>query len=387
MSDLCPLTDDLITEILIRLPVRSQLRSAAVCKLWYEIIKSSYFTNSHFRHESNENRLLVYRCHFMPTKKPANHDDNTFAIFQDDSLNSYDTPGQCHVPHVVWSLTGPCKGVFCVRSVNSQVALWNIATRRIRPLPDTNPRFFQRIEVGFGADPVTDEFKVVLIHCHDPYDLPMFAVYTSRADSWRCFRDETALGRDDGIRQARHGSTFLKGSYYWYKSNLYTGKRAVLAMDMHSEDFEEIEVPESVRMGVIDLHLWNDEYLGLSSCSNGDEEDSFVEIWVMKEKGVWTKMSSLSLDSRLQNVLGFWKGSGFFASLGWELVLCDMDSHAAIRNLEIPKKGGGYDLLWPFSYKESLFSVSEGYDGFEDYDIQSAESHSFFVKKPRYLYE
>lgn len=101
----------------------------------------------------------------------------------------------------------------------------------------------------------------------------------------------------------------------------------------------------------------------------------------MKEKGVWTKVAGL--DMKLQNIVGFWKGSGFFALIDWELVLCDMNS-GTTRNLEFQTKGGGYGLFWPFLYKESLFSVNEGY-GFDDYDIQSEESHDFFVKKPMYF--
>ncbi|KAK4427180.1 putative F-box protein [Sesamum alatum] len=216
------LPEDIIIDILLVLPVKSLLRCESVCKQWYAIIGSSMFINKHFHHESNHTRLLIFRRHNHSLGKPSDPEDNTFALFLDEALQIREQPKKSHIPYAIRSLHGPCKDVFCIRNSNHQLALWNTATRRF-----------------------------------DYARVPQFSIYTSKTDSWRCFENKTILDVHDFVADPEHGTTFLNGFYYWRK-RIDLRESFLLALDMHNEVFQEIQLPCSLRRGTINLHLCNE---------------------------------------------------------------------------------------------------------------------------------
>ncbi|KAK4487388.1 hypothetical protein RD792_005988 [Penstemon davidsonii] len=85
------LPEDLIIEILLRLPVKSLLRFRTVCKQWHVIIKSSSFIRRHAHHESNLTRLLVYYHVYVWTDEPF-IEFYDFTLFRDETLEIYEKP-------------------------------------------------------------------------------------------------------------------------------------------------------------------------------------------------------------------------------------------------------------------------------------------------------
>ncbi|KAG5612107.1 hypothetical protein H5410_023388 [Solanum commersonii] len=51
--------EDLVVNILLRLPVESLLCFKCVCKHWFPLIKSPSFIREQFHHNNNRARLLV----------------------------------------------------------------------------------------------------------------------------------------------------------------------------------------------------------------------------------------------------------------------------------------------------------------------------------------
>lgn len=51
--------DDIIREILLRLPVQSLLRFKTVSKLWFDVITSSNFIDSHYQHPSKPKLFVM----------------------------------------------------------------------------------------------------------------------------------------------------------------------------------------------------------------------------------------------------------------------------------------------------------------------------------------
>ncbi|KAH0679883.1 hypothetical protein KY284_020968 [Solanum tuberosum] len=62
MDGHCPLPQDIMVDILSRLPVESLLSFKCVCKHWFSLIKSASFKEKHFHQKNNCARLLV--CNF-----------------------------------------------------------------------------------------------------------------------------------------------------------------------------------------------------------------------------------------------------------------------------------------------------------------------------------
>ncbi|KAM3288200.1 hypothetical protein P3S67_021630 [Capsicum chacoense] len=60
----CPFQDDIIMEILYRLPVRDLVQFKCVSKLWNALISDPYFVNKHLDHAKNDphsQKLLIYQ--------------------------------------------------------------------------------------------------------------------------------------------------------------------------------------------------------------------------------------------------------------------------------------------------------------------------------------
>ncbi|KAK3025733.1 hypothetical protein RJ639_042502 [Escallonia herrerae] len=257
--------DDVVIEILLRLPVKSLLRCKSVCKSWFGLIKSSNFISKHHHHENNHTRILVHhRIH-----DDAGKERYLFSLFTDEPHSRQDL-NYLHMPgplfrHVIGSYDGLvllCDGT---EFDHPQMALWNPATREFKPLPipkSNLPPHFKACECsfGFGWDPLGNDYKVVLISdCSDrrngyPIDWVFsVAVYALGSESWRHLDPFLLPGR------VIHNSmcvTCVNGAYYWLTADdswTYT----ILLFDMGSEVVREIPGPDNLKEEAGQLVLYN----------------------------------------------------------------------------------------------------------------------------------
>lgn len=118
----CP--QDVLTEILLRLPVKSLLQFKCVCKYWYAVIGSPGFVRKHFNHENNRTRLLYYT---------SDNDREGVSFLPDETLLGISSPNdvidyiQC--PQIEAHLIGPIDGLFFVHKCGMTVpSLWLCGT-------------------------------------------------------------------------------------------------------------------------------------------------------------------------------------------------------------------------------------------------------------------
>lgn len=72
------LPEDVLIEILSRLPVKSLIRFRRVCKIWYDLLKSLNFISKHVKNYNvNHSHLVVKR-----------NDDQTWYMFLDEMLEN-----------------------------------------------------------------------------------------------------------------------------------------------------------------------------------------------------------------------------------------------------------------------------------------------------------
>ncbi|KAG5612103.1 hypothetical protein H5410_023384 [Solanum commersonii] len=129
MDGRSPLPEDLVVDILLRLPGISLLHFKCVCKHRYALIKSPSFIEKHFHHKNNRARLLV---------RNSKVSDEKFVVFSllpkeivpDTPSGSKDYNYKC--------VTGPVDGLFLVQKKfygdDVRLDLWNPATREFRNL-------------------------------------------------------------------------------------------------------------------------------------------------------------------------------------------------------------------------------------------------------------
>lgn len=308
------LPDDLLVDILTRLPVESLLRFKCVCKKWYALIRNPSFASAHLRIQKIQNKGRLFLHYFDEETHRGRY---RHALFPDETLASdayrdLDSPEQI-LRLLVWG--GPLNGLFCLfddhgGDNNDRCIIWNPATREFRTLPFADHSYCLTPHVdwvfstiGFGTDNSTGHYKVVHICVYNHVDDVCVHVYSRSTNTWRHI-DSLDYLLPEYLRQCSLDGAHSDGVYYWWAGS------AVLAFDMGSEVFRVISAPCILRPGV-GFHLcgYNDDRIALCQLKPVPEtEFDTCEIWVMETEGSWIKLSSVGrMIPRTYFKLWFWK--------------------------------------------------------------------------------
>uniref|UniRef100_A0ACD5UB53 Uncharacterized protein n=2 Tax=Avena sativa TaxID=4498 RepID=A0ACD5UB53_AVESA len=170
------LLEEMILEILIRLPVKSILRFKSVSKAWCAMISDPLFIRTHLLHsasKSNQNPSLLISPHALDSVIKGEKWPTTFST----QIRFYQW--QSASPSVAKFLlakdfqgefSSVCQFVHCdglvLLPTNTKVYLFNPATRDTLTLPENNPNKIPVppdvcLPAGLGLDPSTGRYKVV----------------------------------------------------------------------------------------------------------------------------------------------------------------------------------------------------------------------------------
>ncbi|XP_059652377.1 F-box/kelch-repeat protein At3g23880-like [Cornus florida] len=344
-GDINRLPGDIMIDILSRLPVKFVIRGSAVCKNWHSMVKTPSFVCKYFNHCTNSIRLFVY--HF-----DAHAGSFYFSIYDDETLAG-SPPAYRDVVvdmphHLEMSLYD---GIFCMSNRSSRCALWNQATREFRALPIL-PEVLGRCVMdtfGFGLDPTTQDYKVVLIWVTvDEYEEKRWlaaktAVYTLSSDSWR----DLDVSIPCPWIFPPVSNTCIDGVFHWFGVD-NERKPLILSFDMGSDSFGEIR-GGFPRPNCASLTTCN-KSLALCYYDIADMSISSVDVWVRNWDESWTMHARVEIP--YITVLGFWKEGMIFMKT-------DEDRHLALYNPETQEvKNLGYRTgPHPFLYRESLVAI------------------------------
>ncbi|KAI8529405.1 hypothetical protein RHMOL_Rhmol12G0222400 [Rhododendron molle] len=338
--------EEIIDEILVKLPVKSLLRFKCVSKSWCSIITSHGFILNHLRNsEKEENGTSIVKAYSA---------SRTYFIM--------------------------------LR------ALWNPATREIRALsvPHLSITYRSFIKAhkhvfGFGFDPVTNDHKVVsieivwmesetrdIIHFPSPMAChrKRVSIYSMRDDSWREFTGDFPKCY---VRYSWAKAPYVEGSFYPYIDGVYywcakddNDRPVFLSFHMSDEVFQVI--PEKGGRPDQGMYLgpwgglisdwddlvgsrfgvYNNSLAWIESYPCGCDVPNVFNIWVLKE-GAWTK-KFLGPFAGATLPLGFWKTG--------ELLILDAEQSLFVANPNtLEMKDLGTVAREAFVYHESLISV------------------------------
>lgn len=313
MSDL---PEEVITDILSRLPVKPLVQFKSVSIPWRSLIESPNFVKLHLNRsiETKSNQTLILREEQLYS---VDFDslDGPFA----DAVRLDHHPLRCQdYGTEVW---GSCNGILCLSNSLDTVVLWNPSTRKSRRLPyaavefPNQPRYFVNRVYGFGYDSVSDDYKlvriVVLRGKEDDSVHYEVKVYSLESNSWHRvgkFPHYPYLNRVGGV--------LASGNLHWVvnEETEHGETNLIVSFDLGCEEYGLVVQPEFTNTK---FHL-DVEVLGgcLSLICNYYLTN--VDIWVMKEYGVkesWTKLISVPQPGVLrsfQNVrpIGYSKRGG-----------------------------------------------------------------------------
>ncbi|PIN16340.1 hypothetical protein CDL12_11024 [Handroanthus impetiginosus] len=352
--------EDVILDILLRLPTKMLTRFKSVCKNWKALIESTYFIKQHFNHKNNEARLLIY--HYKSDIQTC-----VFTLYLNTTFSRYMEPNHLQFRNIV-SVIGPINSIFCVIDENligegGGITLWNPSLREFRPIPAANLSFslnfftFPNV-FGFGQNPLNEDYKVVwirkfrdprMIH---PRMVTLVSLYSLNDDSWRHFKD-TDFGIVIRNLSESKCNTYVNGFYYWLADDV-NGNYYILGFDMGNERFVELEVPKCVTSLYVNLCLFHDDVAILSL--DVQEVGKSIDLWVRKEEGHWVKQLGVGPFSfwDFSWPFGLWENGSFVMETSFSDLILLNPYTRQVWNLNA-RSEYGYTRI--YSYKESLVSI------------------------------
>ncbi|KMT06752.1 hypothetical protein BVRB_7g159120 [Beta vulgaris subsp. vulgaris] len=289
------LPEEIIVDVLLRLPAKSLMRFKSVCKSWYNLIKCPDFSKLHLERSLTTRSNLHYVIQ-TPMFHLADFDtfDNPIELNHPYKTNY---PSDCRV-------VGSCNGLLCLhRYFNFQLPLciYNPTTRTYKLLPFLTVRapFNYRRSMftfGFGYDNASKDYKCVRVFRNlnkatGTYESEVM-VCSLKDDEWRRAPD-VASDFDFDYRR----SVFVKDKIHWVGGREKDGVRALLpivAFSLRDETFSTLPVPN------LDTMRFKRMFLGELDgclCLSVSYIDKYCDVWVMKEYGVagsWSRLLSVT---------------------------------------------------------------------------------------------
>ena len=282
---------ELIIEILARLPVKSLVRFLCVSKEWYALITDSDFIKLHLKSSIETNRdrtLILNEDEFSP---PLRY----FSAVQFSKDNQFGKTFEIYKPLQNWVISDYCDGLVCLHRgyEKLEVAIWNPLVRKYRKLPIEpieEPSCFSSCirfsHLAFGHDPRSDDYKVLRVTEFYMTDSMEFEVkvYSMRSNSWKKI-DEQWPNKEICCQKL----LALNGDVYW------------LAADRVVQDLESILAfnfaTEKLRLYGTPVPPDNDQFTCLDVLGGflcyivNDYLNS--DVYLMKKNGVessWTQV-------------------------------------------------------------------------------------------------
>lgn len=282
------LPQELLLEVLLRVPVKPLLRFRCVSKPWCSLIDNASFGLKHLEKsiECNPDSGIVVREYRKGEKHylvDVDSEDEFTAVEIGDSLKT-DLSGTRYA--------GNCNGLVCLWKRNDKseddIFLWNPATRKIRKLPRANniPIPFMLIGscvVGFGYDHVSDDYKVMRTYDSQIYNI-MVSVYSLKSNTWT--RADTI---SNDIRIWGDFGVYANGSLYWLEED-----NNIFVFDLGVHRHREISYPagvDSTGGAAIGLVAFDRCLCLIHECHG-----SCTDLWLMNNNGEensWSKILSL----------------------------------------------------------------------------------------------
>ncbi|XP_031259307.1 F-box protein CPR1-like [Pistacia vera] len=308
--------EELILEILIRLPVKSLVRFRCVSKSWCAWIDSQHFISLHLQHSINTQtnlHVILSDC-----ENKTDHYSLAFDEVFDEPLTKFNN---VFTSDKGYKIVGSCNGLLCLSysiPKNERLILWNPFTRRYKKLPTARVsklRLSPAYRYGFGYDDVSNDYKVLKLI--PSYGLKSYRhigneaeVYSLRLNSWKRI-ENFPYSEFKFLRSA----CFVNGSLYWLvyfesyrmEAQDFESPWLIVAFSLEDEEFRELPLPSTSNkdddlkyLGVGESYDFDLAVLDGCLCFLKIYDSNTVEVWVMKQYGeeeFWSRLHLLIPDS------------------------------------------------------------------------------------------
>ncbi|XP_057792838.1 F-box/kelch-repeat protein At3g23880-like [Salvia miltiorrhiza] len=358
------LPEDVITEILSRIPATPLLRFKCVCKSWHNIINDPAFISKHHQTISaapESEAVMISRRSNATNRRVLS------LLRSPDDVVDHDLPTFLNDMFGHVRLVGPCNGIVCLYGYYDNIALWNPAIRCFKKLPASQlprPSNFKVRggDLGVGFDPKTRDIKVLqILFCvsMDSQIVYQVEIYSSRMNSWK--KLESSMPAN--IMCYNLWSMVYKNENFCWWAQDKNNVEVILSFNMVDEAFEMTQLPSDIEpLG--GQHRTTRAIMPLKESLalivyRQLEDDKVFDVWILNEIGggveAWSKLTRIGPISGVEKVLGFWnKCECILESRTGETVLYNRVTRKT-KNLGIYGKRSRLEVL---VLTESLYSVN-----------------------------
>ncbi|XP_047324580.1 F-box/kelch-repeat protein At3g23880-like [Impatiens glandulifera] len=295
------LPTEIITKVLIRLPVKTLVKLRCVCRSWLALISDPMFVEKHLRASTQDKGYAHHRlimsagCRSFEVKSCS-----LSSVLNEECPSTHDHYYPLKHPQRVVLIVGSVNGLVCIAIDKGSVFLWNPSTRKSKRLP--NCGFKKRsggcIGYGFGYDEASSDYKVIVTKSELFGEAPFkteVKIYGYKSDSWRRVENFPK-----GIPMDAPG-TFVGGSLHWAASEFnysWSVRTPIISFDLSKETYSEFSQPRYGK-GALDSKLG---VLSDNLCLLCVRYKRF-DVWVMKEYGKvesWSKLFSIPYHNQLE---------------------------------------------------------------------------------------
>ncbi|KAK4271135.1 hypothetical protein QN277_019872 [Acacia crassicarpa] len=294
------LPQEIIRDILTRLPVKALNRFQCVCRHWRDLFKDPSFIADHFHHSNRQNPYILFQ-------RGHSHDNHLdlYSLGSDMQERRFQNPPLIeHLNH--GKIVGSSNGLLCVqpnrlRYSRHSLLLWNPAIKEVKLVPETDFRLdfypYGIHSIGFGFCPSLNDYKIVVAFFKNHFE--MFKVYSLRSNSWK--EVEYRLDACDVYYRVTHifYRVTVNGVMFWWgdirKDHGKHIEIVIFSFDLATEVWTVIPMPEQHSSTFSKSLMVYEGKLAFVICTK-DFEHSAIHLWV-REEGVgasgetwnWTK--------------------------------------------------------------------------------------------------
>ncbi|XP_065877105.1 F-box/kelch-repeat protein At3g23880-like [Euphorbia lathyris] len=363
------LPEEIVREIMLRLPVKSLLRLKTARKSWYSIINCYEFIKQHL----NLARAAHYNQHkgLLGLLIDHNHASYPCVVHKEDSegilhAKGFDFPYRFFVGHeneYPISICNSCDGLICFDiSRDHKILIWNpsIPTEykiiQSQPISDVD-------SVAIGYDPNSDDYKIIKVpsKCAIGEDKVSVEIFSLKSNSWRSKR----ISKRAVFYSNTYGMIYAKNGLHWIASEFNKEDEKITECIIYFDLVEEVlgymKLPSEILFSVV--MNYKDSIAIVGQCSEGWRQ----ELWVLEDgcgmKCTWNKI--LCFDSITDHFFfcrSFtWNGEILLRTMEGQLSKYDTKDgtfkHVVVQGDKFAyDKKGSYNSLCASPYIESLVS-------------------------------
>ncbi|MCD7448356.1 hypothetical protein HAX54_041091 [Datura stramonium] len=300
--------EDIIMEILSRLPVRYLVQFKCVSKLWKALISDPYFTMKHLNHAKNGRdfqKLLIYQHSITENTSSMYCCSLSSVQLVEINAQKLDCPSSStSVVHC------SCNGLAVIRvfkrtsAKQSVLMLWNPSTRESIVLPDPEFPVKGHFCLGMGYDSTSGDYKILKIRNDIDGSKEPNGILVLKSGSWRNI-DKHPRGISSQVSGMGSALAFVNDAFHWIciSGNYFQDSRtySLVSFSISNEVYREIPLPEEISC------LKGNTSIGVSvldgmlcAYSTYDHEGKRTfKIWALKDYGVNESWNTLfSIDDR-----------------------------------------------------------------------------------------